>query len=119
MFMRKIDVPACVPYSASFLKSHVKQTDTSTYEVYIVARMWGFDPDEITIKKGSAVDFYLTSADVVHGFEIPRKAVNLMAVPGGVNRTTVTFNDYGVYPIICHEYCGTGHQNMMGKIIVK
>jgi cytochrome c oxidase subunit 2 len=117
-FSRKIDVPTCVPYSGSFQKSHIKQIDDSTFEVYLVARMWAFDPDEITIPIGSTVDFYLTSADVVHGFFIERKAVNLMAVPGAVNKTTIRFDDYGTYTMLCHEYCGSGHQNMMGKIIV-
>jgi cytochrome c oxidase subunit II len=117
-FSRKIDVPTCIPYNASFKQSHIKQVDDTTYEVYLVARMWSFDPDEIRVPAGSTVDFYLTSADVVHGFFIERKAVNLMAIPGAVNKVTVKFDDYGTYTILCHEYCGAGHQNMMGKIIV-
>jgi len=55
---------------------------------------------------------------VVHGFHIERKAVNLMAVPGAVNKVTVKFTDAGVYRIVCHEYCGVGHQNMMGLVNV-
>ncbi|ODS85685.1 MAG: hypothetical protein ABS46_01865 [Cytophagaceae bacterium SCN 52-12] len=117
-FARKIDVPVCIPYNASFRKSIVKQVDNLHYEAYVKAKMWSYDPGEITVPAGSTVDFYLTSADVVHGFHIERKAVNLMAVPGAVNLVTVRFEEPGTYRVVCHEYCGAGHQNMMGKVIV-
>jgi cytochrome c oxidase subunit II len=117
-FGRSIDVPTCVPYSGAFKKPHIKKIDDLNYEVYAVAHMWSYDPDEITIPSGSTIDLYLTSLDVVHGFNIVLKGVNLMAVPGGVSKTTITFNDPGIYRIVCHEYCGAGHQFMMGKIIV-
>ncbi|GLB50457.1 cytochrome c oxidase subunit II [Neptunitalea lumnitzerae] len=118
VFSRKIDVPTCIPYNASFQKSEVRKVDEDYYEVYVTARMWNFDPGEIIVPRGSTVDFYLTSADVVHGFNIERKGVNLMAVPGAVNKTTVKFDEYGEYRIVCHEYCGVGHQNMMGRVLV-
>lgn len=117
-FSRKIEMPTCIPYSAVFEKPGVRKLDDHSYEVFIVARMWEFDSADIEINQGSTVDFYLTSKDVVHGFNIERKAVNLMAVPGAVNKTTITFNDPGTYRIVCHEYCGIGHQGMMAKVIV-
>lgn len=118
VYARKIDVPACIPYNTSFENPGFRQVDDLHYEVYMVAKMWAFDPGEIIVPPGSTIDFYLTSADVVHGFHIERKAVNIMAVPGSVNKVTVTFPDYGTYKIVCHEYCGVGHHNMLGKIIV-
>lgn len=118
VFARNIDVPTCIPYDASFQQSMVKQVDSAHYEVYVTARMWAFDPGEIIVPAGSTVDFYLTSADVVHGFSIESKGVNLMAVPGAVNKVTVFFPAYGTYRIVCHEYCGVGHHNMMANILV-
>lgn len=115
---KNIDVPACIPYNGAFKKPHVKQLDKNTYEVFCVASMWAFEPTEISIPEGSEVDFYLTSKDVVHGFHIAKQNVNMMAVYGGVNKTTVKFNKPGVYKILCHEYCGAGHQNMMAEVIV-
>ena len=81
--------------------------------------MWQFEPAEINVTTGSEVDFYLTSKDVVHGFNIAPKNVNMMAVYGAINKTTVKFNEPGVYDIVCHEYCGVGHQNMRAQVIVK
>jgi len=65
------------------------------------------------------VTFYVTSADVVHGFFIPDTAINMMAIPGWVNEQTHTFDKPGEYLLICHEYCGIGHQNMFSKIEVR
>ena len=118
-FSRKIDVPACVPFNTTFENPQLKKVENGTYELYMVAHMWAFTPDEIEIPKGATVDLYLSSKDVVHGFNIMEKDVNLMAVPGAINKTTLHFDKAGIYNIVCHEYCGAGHQNMLGKIIVK
>lgn len=115
---KNINVPACVPYNKAFSKPHFKQIDSTTYEAFIVAKMWSFEPSEIYIPVGSEVDIYLTSEDVVHGFNIEQKALNMMAVPGAIAKQTVRFDKPGIYKMVCHEYCGTGHQNMQGEIIV-
>ena len=112
------DVPTCLPYDASYLEPRVEQLDDSTYQVFCVAAMWNFEPTEIYIPVGSEVDFYLTTKDVVHCFQIADKGINMMAVYGGVNKTTATFDEPGVYEIICHEYCGSGHQHMRAEVIV-
>ena len=64
--------------------------------------------------------FYVTSADVVHGFFIPHTDINMMAIPGWVNEETHTSSRApATYLLICHEYCGIGHQNMFAKIEVR
>ncbi len=115
-----VDVPECIEYDSSYAESGIKQLDEEglLYQVFINAQMWAFDPGEMYFPVGSEVDFYLTSRDVVHGFHIVDYDVNLMAVPGAVNKTTVIFDKPGVYHLVCHEYCGTGHQNMAAEIIV-
>ena len=113
-----IDAPECLPYDKVYETPKITQIDDSTYQVFAVAKMWAFEPAEIFIPVGSEVDFFITSKDVVHGFNIPLKNVNMMAIYGAVTKTTVTFDKPGVYDIICHEYCGVGHQNMHGKVIV-
>ena len=80
--------------------------------------MWQFDPDRITVPKGSTVDFYVTSADVTHGFYIYRTNVNLTALPSVVGFAQAHFNEAGKYPFLCHEYCGLGHHEMMGMVEV-
>lgn len=115
---RKIDEPECTPYNAKFTDPKLKKIDEHHYELYAVAHMWAFEPSQIQVPEGSTVDLYLTSADVVHGYDIERKGLNLMAIPGTVNRGTIVFDKAGAYKITCNEYCGYGHQSMQGEILV-
>jgi cytochrome c oxidase subunit 2 len=112
------DVPECVPYNAAYLEPKVDTLDDHTFRIFAVASMWQFQPADVKIPAGSEVDIYLSSKDVVHGFNIANKNVNMMAVYGNINKTTVKFDKPGVYTITCHEYCGVGHQFMQGKITV-
>ncbi len=112
------DLPDCLPYNKTYLEPRVTQLDDKTFQVYAVAQMWQFQPNQIFIPAGSEVDFYVTSKDVVHGFNISDKNVNLMAIYGNINKTTVRFEKSGIYKIVCHEYCGVGHQSMQAEVIV-
>ncbi len=114
----QIDLPECLPYNKTYETPKVTKLDSNLYQVYAVAQMWQFQPAEIYIPVGSTVDFYGTSKDVVHGFDIYEKNINIMAVYGNINKTTVKFEKPGVYKITCHEYCGIGHQNMQAEVIV-
>ena len=118
-YSRKIDMPTCIPFDKTFEKSEIKEIDKGLYEVYLVAHMWTYDPVDIEIPAGSTVDFYLTSTDVVHGFHINEKGVNMMAIPGSINKITTRFKEPGTYRFVCNEFCGSGHQNMAGTITVK
>lgn len=112
------DIPECLPYNKAYETPKVTKIDEKTYQVYSVAKMWQFEPSEIYIPVGSEVDFFVTSKDVVHGFNIAEKNVNLMAIYGNISKQTVKFDKAGVYKITCHEYCGVGHQNMQAEVIV-
>ncbi len=114
----RIDLPECVPYDRAFEQAKVEQLDAKTYRIFAVASMWRFEPAEIQIPAGSTVDLFLVSKDVVHGFHIYEKNVNMMAIYGALNKTTVTFEKPGIYDIVCHEYCGIGHHFMKGQITV-
>ena len=115
---RNNDLPECLPFNKTYLEPKVTQLDKETYQVYAVAQMWQFQPSQIVVPVGSEVDFFVTSKDVVHGFNIPEKNVTMMAIYGNINKTNVKFEKPGIYKIICHEYCGIGHQGMQAEVIV-
>lgn len=116
-----ITVPDCVTDVKPFAKSELLKIDDNHYQLHSIARMWSFDPVEVEVPAGSTLDIYLTSADVAHGFFIEKKALNLMAIPGQVTFTSVTFDadEVGTYNVVCHEYCGAYHHNMVGQIFVR
>jgi cytochrome c oxidase subunit 2 len=114
-----IDVPTCITDVKPFTQGQVIQHAPDRYEIHYLAKMWYFEPTDVELPVGSTVDIYLTSGDVIHGFHINGTDVNLMAIPGTVAYARVKFDKPGVYHIVCHEYCGIGHQDMATKIIVK
>ncbi|HUY40896.1 MAG TPA: cytochrome c oxidase subunit II [Candidatus Dormibacteraeota bacterium] len=115
--MQQID-PRAVARTPPFDKPGLRRLPDGSYEAYYVARVFSFDPSVLTIPVGAKVTFYVTSTDVVHGFFVPGTDINMMVIPGWVNTETHVFRRPGEYLLICHEYCGIGHQNMFGKIEV-
>jgi cytochrome c oxidase subunit 2 len=106
---------------ADFQGSGVRQTGPDSYSVYEIGRAWSWTPGTgtpLSLPVGAHVTFYVTSGDVLHGFEIQGTSINLTAIPGVVGQVSYTFDKAGTYMIICNEYCGAGHQAMIGKIVV-
>lgn len=87
--------------------------------VVVQAFMFAFLPQEIRVPRGVPVTFRLTSADVIHGFQIVGTNGNTMVVPGYVSQFTTSFSRAGEYLIVCNEYCGLGHHVMSAKLIVE
>lgn len=69
------------------------------------------------VPAGVPVHLHITSADVIHGFWVPRIAGKLDAVPGRVNRIRLLVEEPGEYMGICAEYCGVGHTGMQFNLI--
>ncbi|MBE7469779.1 MAG: cytochrome c oxidase subunit II [Anaerolineae bacterium] len=113
--------PKTVTTEGPFVEPGLRELAPGKYEAYILAQAspWKFSPAEIRVPVGATVTFYITSADVQHGFDLYNTNINMMALPGQISKLTVTFDTPGEYPYVCHEYCGVGHQNMYGKIIVE
>lgn len=114
-----LEVANCLTAMAPYQKGEVIQHDENHFEIHYVARMWSFDPPEVVVPPKAQVDIYLTSADVTHGFIVPGTNINMMAVPGAVNYLRTKFEKPGVYSLVCHEYCGSGHQEMGAVIRVE
>ena len=113
-----ITVPGCVTNVKPFTEGQLIAVGPHRYEAHVVSKMFSFKPSPLKIPKGSTVDFYLTSQDVVHGFYIDGTDVNLMAIPNAVNYAQVRFDKPGKYQVLCHEFCGLGHQDMVGTVEV-
>ncbi|MGR4064463.1 MAG: cytochrome c oxidase subunit II [Vulcanimicrobiaceae bacterium] len=116
--MQQLD-PTKVASTPPFDHPGLRKLPDGSYEAYFVAHIFAFSPASITVPAGSKVTFYVTSPDVIHGFEIAQTDVNMMAIPGWVNTTSHTFRTAGTYFLVCNEYCGIGHQDMAGKIVVQ
>lgn len=113
-----VGLPTCLTDIKPFQKGELITHSPTHYELHYVARMWTFEPGNVTVPVGSTVDIYLSAADVTHGLILLGTNLNLMAVPGVVNYARVKFDKPRVYQLLCHEFCGTGHDRMAAELHV-
>ncbi len=101
-----------------FADPGVEEQDDGTYHAYVIAEQYRFDPDPLEVPANSTVTFYVTTPDVIHGYEIVGTNVNTMVIPGEVATMTVEFEEPDEYGVVCNEYCGDGHHGMEGEVHV-
>jgi len=85
----------------------------------VVAKRFAFEPARIEVSEGERIRLVVTSADGVHGVAIKKFRVE-KSVPRGGQPITIDFvaSAAGEYPILCSEYCGNGHEDMTGMLVV-
>lgn len=110
--------PLTLEVTAPFDAPGVFETGNNTYDVFLVAKKWQYVPNEIHLPEGAVATFYVSTPDIVHGFKVIDTNINIMVLPGEISRVTQRFGEAREHLIVCHEYCGTGHQAMFGRIIV-
>lgn len=100
-------------------------------ELRVIGQKWQWSVDypveEINVAGGGAViavpvdtpiKFIMSSQDVIHSFYIPNVRVKQDVVPGRYSTMWTQFDRVGEYPVLCAEYCGDLHSQMLAKIIV-
>ena len=87
-------------------------------DVYMLGRLWQWSP-VLKLKKGETYRLHLSSLDLVHGFSIFPLNLNFMVLPGYDYVLTVTPTTTGEFYVVCNEFCGIGHHQMVGKILVE
>jgi cytochrome c oxidase subunit 2 len=111
-----VGLPTCLTDIKPFLKGEVITHSPDHFEVHYVSKMWAFEPEEVVLPVGATVDFYVSAKDVTHGLLLIGTDMNLMAVPGVVNYARVKFDQTRNYLLLCHEFCGTGHERMAATL---
>lgn len=87
-------------------------------DVYIMAKQFAYYPT-LKLRAGETYRLHMSALDFQHGFSLQPMNMNFQIVPGYDHVLTLKPKSPGVYPIVCNEFCGVGHQNMVGKIIVE
>lgn len=87
--------------------------------IKIVAQRFTYTPKEIILKKGEPVRLAFTSLDFIHGFNVPDLHIRADLPPGKITTVHLTPDKAGTYDFICDNFCGAGHEDMGGRIIVK
>jgi len=75
--------------------------------------------NEVRLPLDRPVKVLLRSKDVLHDFYVPQIRSKMDMVPGMVSYFWFTPTKTGKYETLCAEYCGVGHYNMRGHMIVE
>ncbi|MBW7474454.1 cupredoxin domain-containing protein [Paenibacillus oenotherae] len=111
-----IIMAACGSNSDSAANGGVEETGAAaTSEVVIKASNWKFDQPEYRVKKGEPTKITLQSEEGSHG--IASSDIDFKI--SGNDSKVLTFNNAGEFEIHCNVLCGTGHSQMIAKIIVE
>ena len=109
---------ALLPPAAASTNAPRQTDEPRTIEV--VARRFVFEPAQIEATEGERLRIVVRSADGVHGFEIKKfKVSKLLKREGEPVIIEFTPKDVGRFPIVCSLYCGDGHEEMKGALIVQ
>ncbi len=94
-------------------------TTEITKEFSMTAKNWEFEPSQINVDKGDMVKLKIKSIDVKHGFSIPEFNINADLNPGEETIVEFKADKLGTFTFSCSVYCGSGHKDMKGTLIVK
>ena len=122
MSMKKYSVPSIAMITLLmfvFSTGTICAADQKEIVIKITAKKFEYSPNSIKIKKGIPVIFEFTSLDRLHGFNCPKLGVRTNIEPGKVSRVRILAQKAGVYEFHCDIFCGDGHEDMYGKIIVE
>ena len=86
--------------------------------IKIVAKKFEYTPNVIKLKKGVPVVLEFTTLDVLMGFKVPDLGIRADIIPGKVSRIRLIPDKAGTFPFVCDIFCGSGHEDMTGTLIV-
>ena len=87
-------------------------------EIHITAKKFEFAPETITLKKGDPVVLVISSQDRKHGFNLRAFGIRADVNPGGTAQIRFTPDKTGKFTFSCDVFCGEGHEDMTGTIVV-
>jgi len=88
--------------------------------IEVLAKRFEFEPSRIEVEEGETVRLMVRSADGMHGVGIKKFKVAEEVPRGGVPVTIeFTATAVGEFDIMCSQFCGKGHNDMRGKLVVR
>jgi cytochrome c oxidase subunit 2 len=112
--------PAAAGRSGHWQQPQTGQADARK-TIEVVAERFLFTPSEITVDRGTTVEFRLTSEDTDHGFRIIGTDIDVTIPKRGRGEAVAVFDakEAGDYTFECSHICGAGHSFMRGRIRVR
>ena len=86
--------------------------------IKITAKKFNYTPGEVKLKKGVPVILEFRTQDVLMGLNLPDFNARADIVPGKTTRLRLVPDKTGTFVFLCDVFCGTGHEEMNGKLTV-
>lgn len=80
--------------------------------ITLTAKRWEYSPSTIRAKEGDKIVITINNTDTTHGIAIPDLGIS------GNNVVTIENAKKGTYTFMCANFCGQGHSEMKGTLIV-
>lgn len=88
-------------------------TESTIKEFTITAVKFGYTPSTITVSKGDTVHIIIDNADGMHGMRISELGIS------ADEEVTFVAEAAGTYTWYCNNFCGSGHKDMSGTLVVE
>ncbi len=105
----------------------IRTPPAGSIDVYVMAKQWMWKfaypdgPNSLSVLRVPAnrpVRLLMTSRDVIHSFYVPSFRIKQDVVPGRYTEAWFEAVEPGRYQVLCAEYCGTSHSNMLAEVVV-
>jgi cytochrome c oxidase subunit II len=112
---------------ASSLFMRDSRPPAASTEIFVVGKQWMWkvqhpegprEINELHVPVGQPIKLTMTSEDVIHDFGVPAFRIKKDVVPGLYSTEWFEATETGRYHLFCDQYCGMGHPDMKGWIIV-
>ena len=74
--------------------------------------------NDLWVEEGQTVIFEIWATDVIHSFWLPDFRLKVDAFPNYVDEAFIISEPKGEYPIVCAEFCGDIHSEMLGTLYI-
>lgn len=78
-----------------------------------------FNELKLTVTKGDTIVLKIKNLDVPHGFGLDEFGTNTVTPPGEITTIKFIASQEGQFTFYCTVFCGTGHPNHKGTLIVQ
>ena len=117
---------AMIFYTSFTTYMDMKRSPGNAYDIRVHAQKWNWNfeypdgtiTDKLHVPVDRPVRLTMDSRDVIHSFYVPAFRNKMDVVPGRYTTTWFRAVEPGEFDLVCAEYCGTGHSDMLSKVIV-
>jgi cytochrome c oxidase subunit II len=115
---RRRDVIGAAGALALISLTTLSESQPTERVIEVIAKKFKFVPEEIRVKKGETVVLQFTAPEVPMGANFADFKQRVDIMPGQVATLRLTPDRSGHFVFLCDVFCGTGHEEMSGTLVV-